>query len=98
MGFDSNLIGNNNTFYGKTNGVSLFAGMYGEIAENLYAEPMRKDLPKTAFIHEADKILLETFKRLDRPEPETIKYLGAKKFFRYLITLTLIPILKILSS
>lgn len=78
----SNLPGGNNTFSGKTNGLSVFAGMYDEIADNIYAEPMRKDLPQKQTIREAEQILYDTFKRLERPEPEELKHLADKKFFQ----------------
>lgn len=63
-----NLAGSDNSFHGKSSGVSLFAGMYGEVAENIYAEPMRSDLPKREYLREAEEILINIFKRLERPE------------------------------
>lgn len=84
-----NLPGRNNTFNGKTNGVSLFAGMYEEIADNIYAEPMRSDLPQKQTIREAEQILLETFKRLERPEPEALRHLADKKLFQVPCNITL---------
>lgn len=77
-----NLPGSSNIFNGKTNGVSLFAGMYDEIANNIYAEPMRSDLPQQQTLREAEQILLNTFKRLERPEPEMLKHLAEKKLFQ----------------
>jgi len=77
-----NLPGGNNTFSGKTNGLSLFAGMYDEIADNIYAEPMRRDLPQKQAIREAEQILHDTFKRLERTEPEALKHLDGKKLFQ----------------
>ena len=77
-----NLSGSNKTFHGKTDGVSLFAGMYDEIADNIYAEPMRRDLPQKQTIPEAEQILLDTFKRLERPQPEALKRLADKKLFQ----------------
>lgn len=77
-----NLAGSDNSFYGKSNGVSLFAGMYGEIADNIYAEPMRSDLPKREYIRQAQEILSDTFNRLKRPEPESFALISDKKFFQ----------------
>lgn len=42
--------------------------MYDEIADNIYAEPMRKDLPQKQTIREAEQILHDPFKRLERPQ------------------------------
>ncbi|PKM79675.1 MAG: hypothetical protein CVU88_05295 [Firmicutes bacterium HGW-Firmicutes-13] len=75
-----NLAGSNNSFYGSSNGVSLFAGMYDEVAENIYAEPMRRDLPKRECMREAEEILIDIFKRLQRPE--SIILFADKKFFQ----------------
>jgi len=75
----SNLAGSDNSFRGKSNGVSLFAGMYDEIAENIYAEPMRKDLPQKEHIHKAEEILTDVFNRLERPE--AVPLIADKKFF-----------------
>ena len=77
-----NLPGSKNAFNGKTNGLSLFAGMYDEIANNIYAEPMRSDLPQKQTIPEAEQILSDIFKRLERPEPEALKHLAGKKLFQ----------------
>lgn len=77
-----NLAGSNNSFHGQSNGVSLFAGMYDEIAENIYAEPIRSDLPKREYICEAQEILGDIFKRLDRPEPEAVIRISDKQFFQ----------------
>lgn len=77
-----NLAGSDNSFSGKSNGLSLFAGMYDEIAENIYAEPMRRDLPKREYIREAEEILTRLFKRLNRPEPDAIIHISDKKFFQ----------------
>jgi len=77
-----NLAGSNNSFRGKSNGVSLFAGMYEEIAENIYAEPMRSDLPKREYIREAQEILIDIFNRLERPEPESVILFSDKRFFQ----------------
>ncbi|GAB6275319.1 MAG: hypothetical protein STSR0004_21840 [Peptococcaceae bacterium] len=77
-----NLAGSDNSFRGKSNGVSLFAGMYGEIADNIYAEPMRSDLPKREYIRQAQKILSDTFNRLERPEPKSFTLISDKKFFQ----------------
>lgn len=74
-----NLAGRENSFHGKSNGVSLFAGMYDEIAENIYAEPMRSDLPKREYIREAEEILTELFSRLEQKKPVV---LTDKKFFQ----------------
>lgn len=76
----SNLAGGDNFFRGKSNGLSLFAGMYDEIAENIYAEPMRKDLPKREYIREAEEILADIFMRLDRLE--YFIPISDKKFFQ----------------
>jgi hypothetical protein len=76
----SNLAGSDNSFNGKSNGVSLFAGMYDEIAENIYAEPMRRDLPKREYIREAEEILTDVFNRLERPED--VPLISDKKFFQ----------------
>jgi hypothetical protein len=62
-----------------SNGLSLFAGMYDEVAENIYAEPMRRDLPKREYICEAEKILIDIFNRLERKKPVV---LTDKKFFQ----------------
>ncbi|MDD4360381.1 MAG: hypothetical protein PHV50_07485 [Syntrophaceticus sp.] len=78
----SNLEGSNNSFQGKSKGVSLFAGMYDEIAENIYAEPMRSDLPRRESIREAQEILIETFNRLEKPVPESVITLSDKKLFQ----------------
>lgn len=77
-----NLAGSDNSFHGQSNGVSLFAGMYDEIAENIYAEPMRSDLPKREYIREAQAILIDIFNRLKRPEPESVILFSDKKFFQ----------------
>lgn len=77
-----NLAGSDNSFHGKSNGVTLLAGMYDEVAENIYAEPMRRDLPKREYIREAQELLIDTFKRLDRPEPELFSRISDKKFFQ----------------
>ena len=76
----SNLPGNNNSFNGIANAVSLFAGMYAEIAEGIFAEPMRRDLPEREYIIEAEQILLDIFHRLDRPKP--FGFISDKKFFQ----------------
>jgi hypothetical protein len=78
-----NLAGSDNYFQGKSNGLSLFAGMYDDqVAENIYAEPMRSNLPKREYIREAEEILTRLFKRLNRPEPEAIIHISDKKFFQ----------------
>jgi hypothetical protein len=77
-----NLAGSDNSFHGKSNGVSLFAGMYDQVAENIYAEPMRSDLPKREYIGEAQEILIDIFNRLERPEPESVIFISDKKFFQ----------------
>ena len=77
-----NLAGSDNSFHGKSNGVSLFAGMYDEVVENIYAEPMRSDLPKREYILEAQELLSDIFKRLERPEPELFSRISNKKFFQ----------------
>lgn len=74
-----NLAGSNNSFRGKSNGLSLFAGMYDEVAENIYAEPMRSNLPKREYIREAEEILTDLFSRLERKKPVV---LTDKKFFQ----------------
>ncbi|MEW6182462.1 MAG: hypothetical protein AB1500_04695 [Bacillota bacterium] len=74
-----NLPGSNNSFRGKSNGVSLFAGMYDEVAENIYAEPMRRNLPKREYIREAEEILTDLFSRLERKKPVV---LTDKQFFQ----------------
>ncbi len=76
----SNLSGSNNSFTGNAKAVSLFGGMYEEIAEGIFAEPMRRDLPKREYIREAEQILLDIFKRLDRPKP--FRSISGKKFFQ----------------
>ncbi|WP_347489748.1 hypothetical protein ABDB91_00920 [Desulfoscipio sp. XC116] len=77
-----NLAGSGNSFHGKSNGVTLLAGMYDEVAENIYAEPMRSDLPKREYIDEAQELLVDIFKRLDRPVPELFSRIADKKFFQ----------------
>ncbi|KFD41717.1 hypothetical protein DK28_0206065 [Peptococcaceae bacterium SCADC1_2_3] len=77
-----NLAGNDNSFRGKSNGVTLLAGMYDQVAENIYAEPMRRNLPKREYIREAQEILTGLFNRLERPEPEAIIHISDKKFFQ----------------
>jgi len=77
-----NLAGSGNSFHGKSDGVTLLAGMYDEVAKNIYAEPMRSDLPKREYIREAEEILTNLFKRLDRPEPELFSRISEKKFFQ----------------
>lgn len=77
-----NLAGNDNSFHGKSNGVSLFAGMYDEIDENIYAEPMRSDLPKREYIDEAQEILIDIFNRLERSGPESLILISDKRFFQ----------------
>jgi len=59
--------------------LSLLAGMYDEVAENIYAEPMRSDLPKREYIREAEEILIDLFNRLERKKPVV---LTDKKFFQ----------------
>ncbi|UNC91050.1 hypothetical protein [Candidatus Contubernalis alkaliaceticus] len=75
-----NLAGGDNSFHGKSNGVSLFAGMYDEVADNIFAEPMRVDLPKIEYIGEAEEILTDIFNRLDRPD--YFIHISDKKFFQ----------------
>ncbi|HHW40603.1 MAG TPA: hypothetical protein GXX19_05550 [Syntrophomonadaceae bacterium] len=75
-----NLAGSDNSFHGKSNGLSLLAGMYDEVAENIYAEPVREDLPQRAYIREAEEILIDLFHRLERPE--AILHFADKKFFQ----------------
>ncbi|MHB1418012.1 MAG: hypothetical protein ACYCX4_00255 [Bacillota bacterium] len=77
----SNLAGRNNSFYGKSNGLSLFAGMYDEVSKNIYAEPMREDLAKKEYLLKAEELLRDLFNRLERPEPEAFIHLSDKKFF-----------------
>jgi len=77
-----NLAGTDNSFHGKSNGVTLFAGMYDEIDENIYAEPMRNDLPKREYINEAQEILNDIFDRLERSRPESINLVLDKRFFQ----------------
>lgn len=77
-----NLAGSDNSFHGKSNGMSLFAGMYDDIDENIYAEPMRSDLPKREYINEAQVILIDIFNRLERPEPEALIQISDKRFFQ----------------
>ena len=74
-----NLPGSSNSFHGRSNGLSLFAGMYDEVAEDIYAEPMRKDLPKREYIREAEETLIDLFNRLERKKPVV---LTGKKFFQ----------------
>lgn len=76
-----NLPGGNNSFQGRSNGLSLFAGMYGKIAEDIYAEPMRDNLPKKEIINEAEGVLKDIFHRLKVPVPEEA-ILSDKKFFQ----------------
>lgn len=81
----SNLPGAHNSFQGKSNGLTLLAGMYNQVADNLYAEPMREDalVSKDAMIkavREADARILEACERLKRsPAPFLI---GDKKIFQ----------------
>lgn len=77
-----NLAGSGNAFHGKSNGVTLLAGMYDKVAENIYAEPMRGDLPKREYIDEAQELLVDIFRRLDRPVPELFSRIADKKFFQ----------------
>ncbi|KFD41711.1 hypothetical protein DK28_0206030 [Peptococcaceae bacterium SCADC1_2_3] len=81
-----NLAGSDNSFQGKSNGLTLFAGMYDEVAENIYVEPIaspvRRNLPKREYIREAEEILTDLFNRLERPEPEAIIHISDKKFFQ----------------
>ena len=76
-----NLPGGDNSFSGRSNAVSLFAGMYDEIAEGIYAEPIRQPqrLPKREYILEAERILIEVFDRLDREMP--FEEISDKKYF-----------------
>lgn len=77
-----NLEGNNNFFQGKSNGLTLLAGMYSQVADKLYAEPMREDapVPNAAMIREADAAIIEACKRLQRsPAPFLI---GDRKIFQ----------------
>ncbi|WP_207642077.1 hypothetical protein [Syntrophomonas zehnderi] len=77
-----NLEGNNNSFQGKSNGLTLLAGMYSQVADKLYAEPIREDapVPNAAMIRKADASITEACKRLQRsPEPFLI---GDRKIFQ----------------
>lgn len=78
----SNLAGSDNAFAGRANALSLFAGMYDEIDEGIYAEPARRDLPTRACVREAEELLAGIFAGLDRPQPEWILGLSKKKFFQ----------------
>ena len=77
--------GNHNSFQGKSNGLTLLAGMYSRVADNLYAEPMREDalVSKNALIkavREAEARIVEACERLQRsPAPFLI---GDKKIFQ----------------
>lgn len=77
-----NLAGSNNSFQGKSNGLTLLAGMYDQVAENIYAEPMRRNLPKREYIREAEEILTGLFNRLERQRPESLIHFADKKFFQ----------------
>lgn len=63
-----NLAGSDNVFQGRSNGLSLFAGMYDEVAQNIYAEPMRCSLLQRDIFREAEKIVNDILDRVARPE------------------------------
>jgi hypothetical protein len=68
----SNFPGEHNSFQGKSNGLTLLAGMYSQVTDTIYAEPMREDvpIPNDAIIREADAKIGEACKRLQRsPAP-----------------------------
>ncbi len=78
----SNLAGAHNSFQGKSNGLTLLAGMYSQMTDNLYAEPMREDVPapNDAVIREADAEITAACERLQRsPAPFVI---GDRKIFQ----------------
>ena len=77
--------GNHNSFRGKSNGLTLLAGMYNQVADNLYAEPMREDalVSQNALIiavREAEARILEVCERLQRPPAPFL--IGDKKIFQ----------------
>ena len=75
-----NLAGGDNGFHGRSNGVSLFAGMYDEVAHGIYAEPMRSDQPTRESILEAEQILTDAFLRVGHPD--MVIALSDMKFFQ----------------
>lgn len=76
----SNLEGKNNSFRGKSNAVSLFAGMYAEVAEGIYAEPVQGDRLSRDSIREAERLIRDIYTSLNRPWLTTT--LVDKKFFQ----------------
>ncbi len=75
-----NLAGGDNGFHGRSNGVSLFAGMYDEVAHGIYAEPMRSGQRTRESILEAEQILTDAFLRVGHPE--MVIALSDRKFFQ----------------
>jgi len=75
-----NLPGGDNEFHGRSNGLSLFAGMYEEVAHGIYAEPVRRDQPTRESILEAERILTDAFLRVGHPD--MVIALSDKRFFQ----------------
>jgi hypothetical protein len=64
----TNLEGDGNILHGRTNGLSLFAGMYEEVDEHIYAEPLANSIPNRLAILEAEQVLSDIFRFLNHSE------------------------------
>ncbi|ADU51421.1 hypothetical protein Tmar_1308 [Thermaerobacter marianensis DSM 12885] len=78
----SNLDGHDNVFAGRTNGLSLFAGLYDEVENGIYAEPTRNDRPTRECLRRAEHILDRVYTELEQPVPALIRGFSEKKFFQ----------------
>jgi hypothetical protein len=64
----TNLEDTGNVFHGRSNGLSIFAGMYEEVDEHIYAEPLANSLPNRLAILYAEQVLSDIFKFLNHSE------------------------------
>ncbi|EKP95301.1 hypothetical protein [Thermaerobacter subterraneus] len=78
----SNLDGHDNVFAGRTNGLSLFAGLDDEVENGIYAEPTRNDRPTRECLRRAEHILDRVYTELEQPMPALIRGFSEKKFFQ----------------
>ncbi len=75
-----NLEGSGNSFAGRSNALTLFAGMYAEVEENLYAEPLEKNWPKRKHFREAEAVMGGIFAGMGF-FPEAAMGISSRKIF-----------------